>query len=148
MSKTPERKVNSDSSGRKASKLARQFSPEELASIREALLTRRSSLLQQQENQLNALNSPEKHHIADLEEMGGDGSDTDSLCALVDLNSSNIDQIDSALENLRAGNYGICAVCKESIAPARLEFLPFASLCVDCQRQQETQEEVADTSTS
>ncbi len=148
MSKTPEKKVNSDSSGRKSSKLTRQFSPGELASIREALLTRRSSLLQQQENQLSALTSPEKHHIADLEEMGGDGSDTDSLCVLVDLNSSNIDQIDSALEKLTAGNYGACEVCKEPIPPARLEFLPFAALCVDCQRQQETQEEVADTSGS
>ncbi len=146
MSKTPEKKVNSDSSGRKSSKRTRQFSPGELASIREALLTRRSSLLQQQENQLNALTSPEKHHIADLEEMGADGADTDQLCALVDLNSSNIDQIDLALKKLDTGDYGICESCKEPIPAARLEFLPFAAMCVACQQKKELNTQIADAS--
>ena len=144
MSKTPENKVNSNSS--RSEKNTIQFSPEELASIRDALLVQRSSLLRQQENQLNALTSPEKHHIADLEEMGSDGEDTDSLCTLVDLSSSNIDQIDGALEKLDGGSYGICEVCNKAIAPERLEFLPFAACCVACQRDRESREEVADTS--
>lgn len=143
-----EKKVNSDSSTSQSIPKGPDFAPEQLASIREALLQRRSSLLRQQENQLNALNSPEKHHIADLEEMGTDGADTDSLCALVDLSSSNIDQIDSALKKLDAGNYGICETCNEPIAVARLEFLPFAALCVDCQRKQELNTRVTDTSES
>lgn len=142
---SPEKKVNSDSPDAVKSKSA-NFAPKALATIRESLLERRSSLLQQQENQLSALNSPEKHHIADLEEMGADGADTDQLCALVDLNSSNLDQIDLALTKLDAGNYGICENCQEPIPPARLEFLPFAALCVGCQEQKELNTQIADAS--
>ena len=143
---TPEKKVNSDSSDAVAK--GADFTPKQLATIRKSLLERRSGLVQQQENQLSALNSPEKHHIADLEEMGGDGADTDQLCALVDLSSSNIDQIDSALGKLDAGNYGVCENCQEPIAAARLEFLPFAALCVECQQKKELNTQMTDASES
>lgn len=145
---TREKKVTDspESDSLQAVKKGHVFTPKELVTIRAALLERRSSLVQQQQNQLNALNSPEKHHIADLEEMGTDGADTDQLCALVDLNSSNIDQIDSALKKLDAGNYGICETCQEPIASARLEFLPFAALCVGCQQKKEMEAQVTDAS--
>ncbi len=148
---TPEKKVKSVSptdSPDVAQTKGPNFGPKQLATIRESLLKRRSGLLQQQENQLSALNSPEKHHIADLEEMGGDGADTDQLCALVDLNSSNIDQIDLALKKLDTGNYGVCESCQEPIPAARLEFLPFASLCVECQQKKELNTQLMDASES
>lgn len=146
MSRTPEKKVKPDTRTDEASRKGPGFGPKQLASIRAALLERRSSLLEQQKNQLSALTSPEKHHIADLEEMGTDGTDTDSLCALVDLSSSNIDQIDSALAKLEAGNYGICEECEQPIAAARLEFLPFAALCVGCQQKKERKEQLSEAS--
>ncbi len=120
-----------------------QFAPEQLSTIKASLLERRSSILQQQANQLNALHSPEKHHIADLEEMGTDGADTDQLCALVDLSSSNLDQIELALKKLDAGEYGICEACDQPIPIARLEFLPFAALCVQCQKKKELNAQIA-----
>ncbi len=142
---TPEKKVNSDSPDAVQPK-GLDFTPKQLRTIRKSLLERRSGLVQQQENQLSALHSPEKHHIADLEEMGGDGADTDQLCALVDLNSSNIDQIDLALKKLDAGNYGVCESCMEPIPAARLEFLPFAALCVECQQKKELNTQMTDAS--
>lgn len=141
---TPEKKVNSDSPD--AQPKGPVFGRKQLATIRASLLDRRSNLLRQQENQLNALNSPERHHIADLEEMGADGADTDQLCALVDLSSSNIDQIDSAIKKLDAGDYGICETCREPIPVARLEFLPFAALCVGCQQKKELNAQLTDAS--
>lgn len=139
---TAEKKVNSGSPAETKS----QLSTEQLQTIRGSLLQRRSTLLQQQANQLSALNSPEKHHIADLEEMGTDGADTDQLCALVDLSSSNIDQIDKALKKLDAGTYGVCEACEKPIPIARLEFLPFAALCVKCQQKKELNAQLTDAS--
>jgi RNA polymerase-binding transcription factor DksA len=69
--------------------------------------------------------------------MASDTMDTDSLCALVDLGSSTLTQIDSALEKIGSGTYGLCESCEEAIHPDRLEVLPFASLCVSCQRRKE-----------
>ncbi|MGD8475293.1 MAG: TraR/DksA C4-type zinc finger protein, partial [Anaerolineae bacterium] len=35
------------------------------------------------------------------------------------------------------GTYGTCESCGERIDPARLEILPEATLCLNCQRQKE-----------
>lgn len=42
-------------------------------------------------------------------------------------------QIDLALAKLDAGTYGKCDRCGQPISPARLEALPYATLCVACQ---------------
>jgi RNA polymerase-binding protein DksA len=43
--------------------------------------------------------------------------------------------IDAALERIRQGSYGICTSCKQPIAAERLEALPWAERCIDCQEQ-------------
>jgi DnaK suppressor protein len=45
--------------------------------------------------------------------------------------------IDQALKRLDAGTYGICADCGEEIQPERLDIMPAAALCVECQRRQD-----------
>ena len=46
-------------------------------------------------------------------------------------------QAELALARLRAGTYGTCQECGQAINPDRLEVLPTATLCVDCQRRAE-----------
>lgn len=41
--------------------------------------------------------------------------------------------IDNALDKIHSGTYGTCTGCKNSIPPKRLQALPFATLCVQCQ---------------
>ena len=43
--------------------------------------------------------------------------------------------IDRALERIDEGTYGICANCGKPIQAERLEALPWADLCIDCQRK-------------
>lgn len=118
-----------------------------LATIRDALIEKRAAIKAQQATQLSELHNPDKHHLADLEEMASDTSDTDSLCAIVDLGSSTIEQIDAALVKIEEGTYGTCELCEEPIHPDRLEVLPFANLCVKCQRQKELASEYATNKT-
>ncbi len=42
-------------------------------------------------------------------------------------------QITAALNRMDAGVYGRCARCGRPIATARLEVLPYAAACIDCQ---------------
>lgn len=44
-------------------------------------------------------------------------------------------QVDSALQRLDEGTYGICARCGNAIAPDRLEALPYATYCITCQSE-------------
>src|SRR5262245_7917409 len=45
-------------------------------------------------------------------------------------------EIDAALKRIDDGTYGICTSKGEQIPVERLEALPWATLCIDCQRQQ------------
>jgi DnaK suppressor protein len=42
-------------------------------------------------------------------------------------------QVDAALARVATGSFGTCVRCGLAIAPARLEALPWAAHCIDCQ---------------
>lgn len=42
-------------------------------------------------------------------------------------------QVDAALARLDEGAFGVCIRCGREIAPGRLEALPWAAHCIDCQ---------------
>lgn len=47
-------------------------------------------------------------------------------------------QIDDALRRMESGEYGRCASCGQYIEAERLEALPYAILCLECKRHEET----------
>ncbi|MGD9401724.1 MAG: TraR/DksA C4-type zinc finger protein [bacterium] len=46
-------------------------------------------------------------------------------------------EIDSALEKLKEGSYGVCEECGKMIGVKRLEVVPFARLCIKCKSKEE-----------
>lgn len=46
-------------------------------------------------------------------------------------------EIDEALERMRSGAFGLCEGCDEPIPKARLNAVPHARCCVECQRKKE-----------
>ena len=48
-----------------------------------------------------------------------------------------LSDIDQALRRLEKGTYGICTDCGENIQLARLDIMPTAALCIECQRIQD-----------
>jgi DnaK suppressor protein len=38
---------------------------------------------------------------------------------------------------MKAGDYGACEVCSKKIPMARLDALPYATMCIECQRELE-----------
>jgi len=47
-----------------------------------------------------------------------------------------LEEIDAALKRIEDGTYGVCTSKGERIPVERLDALPWATLCIDCQRQQ------------
>ena len=45
-----------------------------------------------------------------------------------------LDEIDAALVRIEDGSYGLCTACGRPISDARLEAVPYATLCVDDKR--------------
>lgn len=56
--------------------------------------------------------------------------------ALQDVAETQVAQIKEALRRIDEGIYGTCANCAQAIKPERLEIIPYATLCVDCQQAQ------------
>ena len=46
-------------------------------------------------------------------------------------------EIDAALDRVEAGTYGVCEGCNCKIPLARLNALPYATYCIQCQRESE-----------
>lgn len=48
-------------------------------------------------------------------------------------------QIRNAIARIDAGTFGRCASCGEEIAPERMRARPISVVCIDCQRESETE---------
>lgn len=49
--------------------------------------------------------------------------------------TTEMQHIEHALERLDAGAFGICESCGGDIEPSRLDVVPYATRCGDCERQ-------------
>jgi DnaK suppressor protein len=56
---------------------------------------------------------------------------------LAELEARELNQIERALIRLRQGTYGLCEACSIKIPVARLNVLPYSTLCITCQREAE-----------
>ncbi len=54
--------------------------------------------------------------------------------ALRDQNDRHLADVEAAIARLDAGTYGACVRCGRPIAPERLDALPWAAHCIECQR--------------
>ena len=57
--------------------------------------------------------------------------------ALIEMKSQTLARINDALLRLEADSYGVCTDCEEEIGRSRLQALPFAERCRDCQQVRE-----------
>ena len=53
-----------------------------------------------------------------------------------------ISKINTALQKIKEGTFGLCQACEEPIEKRRLDARPFSTLCVACQEQHEHKEKV------
>ena len=54
--------------------------------------------------------------------------------ALRDRNDRHLADVEAAIARLDDGSYGACVRCDRPIAPERLDALPWAAHCIECQR--------------
>ena len=60
--------------------------------------------------------------------------DQQRALALRDRSRAQLELVDAAIRRLDSDTYGQCEGCGRPIDPERLDALPWAELCIDCQR--------------
>lgn len=74
-------------------------------------------------------------------ERTADALDEVRLAAERELNTRGLEresrlsrEVRAALERFASGNYGTCLECEEAISTKRLNAMPWATLCIECQQ--------------
>lgn len=117
-----------------------KLSPE-MQKFRETLLSERARLeaeLEEIESRTARTTDAERatelssyeDHPADL---ASETFEREKDLAIAESVESLLNQVNTALEKLERGTYGVCDACGRPIKRARLQALPFATLCLECQ---------------
>jgi len=117
-----------------------KLTPADLQEFETALLDRRRLLmgdfkaLEEAETRDTSALSSLSTHLAD---MGTDSAESDVSLGRRASASSEIQDIDDALERIRDGTFGLCESCDKPILKARLDAIPYARLCLACKQEEE-----------
>ncbi len=104
--------------------------------MRTLLLERREALIKEMWQNLKYQSSPPASK-GDSSDHAADAVDSDTAMHLAESGSSEVAQINAALEHTENGTYGLCDTCSEQIPWSRLKALPYATLCVKCKELEE-----------
>lgn len=73
----------------------------------------------------------------DFADVASDDVDRKMLEALGSQDVKRLRSIEAALVRIQQGRYGVCVKCSKRIPQERLEALPYAVMCIDCQKSEE-----------
>ncbi|MGQ9503627.1 MAG: TraR/DksA family transcriptional regulator [Thermogutta sp.] len=70
-------------------------------------------------------------------EAGSDNFEQEFTLSLVENEHVLLESIEAALKSIEDGTYGICESCGGRIPKARLQALPYATMCIKCAEKNE-----------
>ena len=108
-----------------------------LLSLRETLLTRRDALRMALTGDMSLLNELASQASGDVVDCALDAAHSELGSQLAEVESRELVMIENALKRMKKGEYGVCEGCGSNIPLARLQALPYATHCIECQRQSE-----------
>lgn len=108
---------------------------ERFEGLRQLLLRQREETLTRVRTIGNTESNEGLSTLGDEMDVARSLADVETHASLIENAENKVRRIDSALAQLEQGDYGICANCGEEIPLARLEAVPFAIYCVDCQAE-------------
>ena len=107
----------------------------------------KEKLIEQKNTILGSL-AAQNEDYKKIVEGGESGDEVDVASDVVDgrlleslgaQDSNRLQMINNALDRIKQGTYGRSLVCKEEIPKERLEAIPYAFMCINCQSRNERQ---------
>ena len=115
--------------------MARQ---EALLRLHKLLITRRSDLRRKLAGELADMRTfKASDSTGDSADVAFESGSDEMSSQLAEFDARELGQIERALARLKQGSYGLCESCVERIPVARLNALPYTTLCIGCQREME-----------
>jgi DnaK suppressor protein len=108
-----------------------------LLNLRAILVRRRDALRSALAGDLSLLKELRSESPGDVIDAAYDSAQDEISSQLAEVESRELASIENALERMKGGVYGLCEVCNCKIPMARLNALPYATMCISCQRDLE-----------
>ena len=105
--------------------------------MRDILIMRRDALRKALAGDLSLLNQLREQTAGDVVDFALDSAQDEINSQLAEVESRELASIENALERIRSGHYGVCESCAVRIPMERLNALPYATHCIECQRESE-----------
>jgi DnaK suppressor protein len=106
---------------------------ERFDALRARLQAQRDEIVNMYKQDLRAGQESADDGTEDIVDRANNAYNRELMFSLSDVERNTLLQIENALRRMEAGAYGRCANCGQNIAVPRLEALPWARFCVDCQ---------------
>ncbi len=110
---------------------------EAILNMHQILMKRRDALRKALAGDLSLLKELRAQSSGDVVDAALDSVQDEISSQLAEVESRELARIENALQRMREGQYGICEGCGTNIPLARLNALPYATLCIKCQREAE-----------
>lgn len=110
---------------------------ESIKKIQEVLVTRRDAMRRALAGDLSLLMQLREQSGSDIIDAALDAAQDEISSQLAEVESRELGSIEKALERIRSGQYGDCEYCEKKIPMARLNALPYATMCIECQQAAE-----------
>ena len=108
-----------------------------MSALRQILIRRRDALRKALAGDLSLLKELRQQNSGDVIDAALDSAQDEISSQLAEVESRELTHIETALERMRKGDYGVCDGCNQGIPLARLQALPYATMCIQCQREAE-----------
>ncbi|HMK84862.1 MAG TPA: TraR/DksA family transcriptional regulator [Steroidobacteraceae bacterium] len=99
---------------------------------RDLLLRRRAELLAEARGEKAELEEISGQAVRDIVELAAESEQLSALGARRSAHRAELQAIESALQRIRQGRYGICCECGAAIDPRRLAVAPDTLTCISC----------------
>ena len=108
-----------------------------IVNMHQVLIMRRDALRKALAGDLSLLKELRAQASGDVVDAALDSVQDEISSQLAEVESRELAQIETALERMREGEYGLCETRSTNIPMMRLNALPYATMCIECQRQAE-----------
>jgi DnaK suppressor protein len=151
----PSKAAKTNGSAKAAKSILKRPPPKHLSAemlrLRARLMQMLAELRNDIDHEVRGASERDLAHINDSSDMAADSADGDLSLRIAESETVEAGEIERAIEKIESGTYGSCEMCNRVIGADRLQFLPFATLCIKCKelaeiRKREDEDELGDLS--
>ncbi len=114
-------------------KVAAEVSQDNFQALRERLEIQRREILDMYKQDLRAGQESADDGTEDIVDRANNAYNRELMFSLSDTERNMVLQIEGALRRMDEGSYGRCPNCGNAIHALRLEAVPYARFCINCQ---------------